>query len=163
MKFDERGHLLPYEIIEISLAEFKYYFVEKLSDKRICTALQGKTKTWSGIQKVSLKFNFNMENSIAVKISGIVHEIKNIDIQLEKNAGWDDEVGKFMAFQFMEMKRELLKELVIELIRSNVDFSQFDSILNYYSNYLSQTFKTETLTPEIKFQLQEVEGLLAAA
>jgi hypothetical protein len=32
MQFDNNGHLMPYEIQEISLDEFRYFFVEKLGD-----------------------------------------------------------------------------------------------------------------------------------
>jgi hypothetical protein len=32
MQFDNNGHLMPYEIQEITLDEFRYFFVEKLGD-----------------------------------------------------------------------------------------------------------------------------------
>jgi hypothetical protein len=32
MQFDEYGHLMPYEIQELTLEEFRYFFVDKLSD-----------------------------------------------------------------------------------------------------------------------------------
>ncbi len=33
LQFDEKGHLLPYEIIELTLAEFEAFFVEGLEDR----------------------------------------------------------------------------------------------------------------------------------
>jgi hypothetical protein len=32
MQFDEKGHLKPYEIQELTLNEFRFYFVDKLND-----------------------------------------------------------------------------------------------------------------------------------
>ncbi len=32
LQFDEKGHLLPYEIIELTLPEFEQFFVEKLEN-----------------------------------------------------------------------------------------------------------------------------------
>jgi hypothetical protein len=33
LQFDEKGHLIPYDIIELTLAEFEVFFVEGLEDR----------------------------------------------------------------------------------------------------------------------------------
>ncbi len=33
LQFDEKGHLMPYQIIELTLSEFEYHFVDGLEDK----------------------------------------------------------------------------------------------------------------------------------
>jgi trehalose-6-phosphate synthase len=39
MEFDEYGHLMPYEIQEITLNEFHYFFVKKLGNNAHRTQL----------------------------------------------------------------------------------------------------------------------------
>jgi len=34
LHFDERGHLLPYQIVELTLPEFEAFFVENLNDQK---------------------------------------------------------------------------------------------------------------------------------
>jgi hypothetical protein len=93
------------------------------------------------------------------KIAGIIAEMQGIENQLFKMTNWNDDVGQYMKFQFQDMKRELFKELMIELISANVDFSEFNDT---FSIFLSNA-KNEKLSPEDKLRLQEVERLMAVA
>lgn len=97
------------------------------------------------------------------KISGIIEEIKGVEIQLESTAGWNDTVGEYMKFQFQDMKRELVKELMIELIRADLNLAELDPSFQHFIAYLSKQPKSEKVSPEIKSGLQEVERLVANA
>jgi hypothetical protein len=97
------------------------------------------------------------------KIVGLIAEIKAIDEQLISMSGWDDTVGELMHLQFQQMKREMLKDLMVELIRGDFDHSEIDSFFTHFSEFLSKKYKSEKLSPEIKSSLQEVERLMAVA
>ncbi len=94
------------------------------------------------------------------KISGIVAEMKGIEAQLSGMSNWDDTVGQFMKFQFADMKRELLKELLIELIKSDANLADMDDTFIKFFAYLSNQAKSEQLSPEIRSSIQEVEELV---
>jgi hypothetical protein len=93
------------------------------------------------------------------KIAGIIAEMQGIEEQLANMTNWKDDVGEYMRFQFQDMKRELFKEFMIELINANVDFSDLNET---FSHFLSNP-KSEKLSPEDKLRLQEVERLMAVA
>ncbi|HRI60457.1 MAG TPA: hypothetical protein PK228_12055 [Saprospiraceae bacterium] len=95
------------------------------------------------------------------KISGIVAEMKGIEAQLSIMSNWDDKVGEFMKFQFVHMKRELLKELLIELIKSDENLVEMDEAFFKFVAYLSNQAKSEHLSPEIRSSIREAEGLVA--
>jgi hypothetical protein len=102
-----------------------------------------------------------MSDSTSNKIAGIVAEMQGIEIQIGKSTS-NDEVGEFMSFQFQDMKRELLKELVIELIHADVNLTELNPVFNQFLLFLSNA-KTEKVSPEIKSSLREVSRLVAAA
>ncbi|MFN0034770.1 MAG: hypothetical protein ACKVUS_06880 [Saprospiraceae bacterium] len=97
------------------------------------------------------------------KIAGIIEEMKGIENQLGKMPGWDDAVGGYMKFQFQDMKRELLKELMIELIKADIDLTDLDPAFSHFVAFLSRETKGEKISPTIKSGLQEVERLMATA
>ena len=76
-------------------------------------------------------------------------------------SNWDDVVGGFMKFQFVHMKRELLKELLIELIESAANLADMDDTFLKFFAYLSNQDKSARLSPEIRSSLREVEELVA--
>ena len=76
-------------------------------------------------------------------------------------SNWDDVVGGFMKFQFVHMKRELLKELLIELIKSAANLADMDDTFLKIFAYLSNQDKSARLSPEIRSSLREVEELVA--
>jgi len=87
--------------------------------------------------------------------------MKGIEAQLSNMSNWNDTVGEFMKFQFADMKRELLKELLIELIRSDANLADMDNTFLKFFAYLSNQDKSEHLSPEMKSSLREVEDLVA--
>lgn len=102
------------------------------------------------------------ETSIS-KIIGITDELKGIESELSKMNLWNDAVGELMKFQFQHMKQELVKDLLVELIRSSLDFKEIDEPIATLTLYLSQQSKGEQLTPEVKRSLKELKILVAAA
>jgi hypothetical protein len=102
------------------------------------------------------------ESSIS-KIIGITDELKGIEAQLSKMESWNDTVGDLMKFQFQHMKQELLKDLLVELIRSGADFKEIDESVSMLTLYLAQQSKGEELAPEVRNSLKEVKRLVAAA
>ena len=97
------------------------------------------------------------------RIIGITQEMKGIEAQLVNIQTWDDSVGEFMKFQYMDMKRELLKELLIELIKSDTNLSDLDAALLKFVSYLSKQAKSGRLSPETTLSVHEVEQLVPAA
>ena len=75
------------------------------------------------------------------KIIGITHELKDIEFELYKLESWKDTVGDLMKLQFQKMKQELLKDLLIELIRSGADFNELDDAIATLTLYLSRQSK----------------------
>lgn len=102
------------------------------------------------------------ESSIS-KIIGITDELKSIEAELSKMELWNDTVGDLMKFQFQHMKQELLKDLLVELIRSGADFKEIDEPIAMLTLYLSQRSEGEQLAPEVKSSLMEIKRLVAAA
>lgn len=97
------------------------------------------------------------------KIAGIIEEMKGIENQLGNITGWDDAVGEYMKFQFQDMKRELVKELMIELIKADLNLAELDPAFQNFIAYLSKQSKSEKISSEIKSGLQEVGRLVANA
>lgn len=105
-----------------------------------------------------------MENTVLQRVHGIVAEMQSIDYQLKSIKNWNDEVGKFMIFQFVDMKRELLKELIIELIKSDTDLETLDGSLVVLLHQLAQKTTDKPLRraePELLFSLRQVRELVA--
>jgi len=102
------------------------------------------------------------ETSIS-KIIGITDELKGIEAELSRIASWNDTVGDLMKLQFQKMKQELLKDLLVELIRSGADFNELDDAIATFTLYLSRQSKGEHLEPEVKNSLKEVKRLVATA
>jgi hypothetical protein len=58
MQFDKYGHLLPYEIQELTIDEFQYFFVDKLGDKVHRTQLYGQFLRFNSDLKEIFKGSF---------------------------------------------------------------------------------------------------------
>ena len=98
------------------------------------------------------------------KIIGIVHDIKHFDQVLHSTQAWDDKVGDLVRFQDEHSKAELVKDLIIELLRSGVGFREIEGFLAKLTTYLStHDAGGEPLSPVIKASLQELERLVVAA
>lgn len=89
--------------------------------------------------------------------------MKGVEKQLDGMTNWNDAVGEYMKFQFQDMKRELVKELMIELIRADLNLAELDPSFQHFIAYLSKQPKREKVSPEIKSGLHEVERLVANA
>ncbi len=97
------------------------------------------------------------------KIAGIIEEMKGIENQAGKITDWNDTVGEYMKFQFQDMKRDLLKELMIELIKADIDLVDLNPSFSHFMAFLSQQTKGQKVSPTIKLGLQEVERLVGVA
>lgn len=96
------------------------------------------------------------------KIIGIVHDIKHFDQVLHSTQVWDDEMGNLVRFQDEHSKAELVKELIIELLRSGIGFREIEGFLAKLTAYLSShETHGEPISPTVKASLQEVERLVA--
>jgi hypothetical protein len=82
--------------------------------------------------------------------------------QLGKITNWNDELGEFSKFQFQHMKRELVKELMIELIKNDVNLSDLETTFSNLAKFLSNA-DSEKLSHEDKLNLQKVEQIMAVA
>lgn len=105
-----------------------------------------------------------MTEESLIKINGIVHDIKHFDNGLRKMNSWDDEVANVMRFQYQHSIEQLVKDLIVELVRSDISIREFSTILIQLTDYLSRhETRTEPVSPLLKSSLKEVESLVAAA
>ncbi len=105
-----------------------------------------------------------MNNTSLDKITGIVHDLKHFDAELNAMQSWNDEMGEIMRFQYQHTKSELIKDLIIELLRSGIPFNKIDAFVFRLTTYLSkQEKKSEPLPQILKSSMQEVDRLVAMA
>ncbi|MBC7774552.1 MAG: hypothetical protein H7246_03870 [Phycisphaerae bacterium] len=104
-----------------------------------------------------------MTDTSISKIIGITDELKGIEAELTKMESWNDTVGDLMKLQFQHIKQELLRDLLVELIRSETDFKEIDESVTMLTLYLSRQSNGEALAPEVKKSLKEVKRLVAVA
>jgi PP-loop superfamily ATP-utilizing enzyme len=105
-----------------------------------------------------------MKESSISKIVGISHDIKHFEKSIDNIKGMDDPMCNLMRWQFQHSKEQLLKELMVELVNSGIEFSEIQSYLNSVTSYLSRNEGKGEKLPEIALiNLQEVEKLMAVA
>jgi hypothetical protein len=79
-----------------------------------------------------------MKESHISKIVGIAQDLKHFENSLEKINGMNDPMCELMRFQFQHSKEKLLKELLVELVNSGIDFKEIQDFMTSLTNYLSQ-------------------------
>ena len=103
-----------------------------------------------------------MKESRVSKIIGIAQDIKHFENSLLKIEGVDDPVSELMRFQFQHSKDQLIKDLIVELLQSGIDFQEIEVFLSRLMVYLSRNNgQGEKLSPLVQSSLQEVERLVA--
>jgi hypothetical protein len=105
-----------------------------------------------------------MKESSISKIVGIIHDIKHFENSIQIMNGDTDPICDIMRWQFQHSKEQLLKELMVELVNSGIEFSEIQGYLNSVTSYLSRNEGKGEKLPEIALiNLQEVEKLMAVA
>ena len=103
-----------------------------------------------------------MTESSVSKIIGIVQDIKHFENSILKTKDMADPMSELMRFQFQHSKDQLIKDLIVELVRSGIDFHEIEDLLSQLTAYLSRKEgQGEKLTPLVQSSLQEVGRLVA--
>lgn len=97
VKFDNKGHLTPYEIIEVSLQEFATYFVENLEDK------EHRRELWLNY----VRYLEDLQKIINVPF----YQWVGGSFVTQKRFPKDIDIVNFVDFRLVEANRKLLKSL----------------------------------------------------
>jgi len=102
-----------------------------------------------------------MKESRISKIVGIAQDIAHFENALLKIKGMDDPMSDIMRFQYQHSKDQLIKDLMVELVQSGVDFREIEDFLSRLTSYLSsREGQGEKLSPIVQSSLQDVERLV---
>ena len=102
------------------------------------------------------------ETSVS-RIIGIVQDIKHFEDSILKTQGADP-MSELMRFQFQHSKEQLVKDLIVELVRSGIDFQEIEDLLARLTAYLSRKEgQGEKISPAVQSSLREVERLVAVS
>ncbi len=96
------------------------------------------------------------------KISAIAREIKIADEALREWSAKNEPLAPTMVFQYELLKKDLLKDLLVELVQSGVSFNSAGSYIQQITSYLQKMEKKERLSEVVRGNLEEVEKVLAA-
>ncbi len=98
----------------------------------------------------------------AAKISTITNDLKIAETALLEWKAKDEPLAKTMVMQYELLKKELLKDLLVELVESGVNFNSVGDFIQRLTAYLKSKEKLEKLPKAITANLTEVEKLLVA-
>lgn len=71
-------------------------------------------------------------------------------------------MSELMRFQFQHSKEQLVRELMIELVRSGIDFHEIEDLMARLMTFLSHKVgQGEKPSPVVMSSLREVERLVA--
>jgi hypothetical protein len=105
-----------------------------------------------------------MKETFISKIVSTIDAIKHFENSMKLLDGNTDPICDIMRFQFQHSKEQLLKELMVELVNSGIEFREIQGYLNSLTNYLSHKEGTGEKLPAIAMSnLEEVERLMAVA
>ena len=95
------------------------------------------------------------------RANAIIEEIKTVERQVKSwREGLPDPAAEIMLFQYENMKRGLVRDLLAELIRQNMPFQPLESLFQDAGFYLKKSDSTEPLPPEMTSRLGEVRAML---
>ena len=112
------------------------------------------------IQKESLNYIFNM-NTNKSKIPSIANEIRQADTAVREWQSKKEPLSATMVMQYELLKKDLLKDLLVELIQSNISFKSAGNFIQRLTLYLQKSEQEETISEAIKKELKSVEKILA--
>ncbi|MBI5916302.1 MAG: hypothetical protein HY842_13075 [Bacteroidetes bacterium] len=96
------------------------------------------------------------------KLASLTNDLKIADAALQEWKGKDEPLSATMVMQYELLKQELLKDLLVELVQSGVNFNSAGDFIQRLTNYLKSTEQQEKLPKFISSKLAEVEKLLVA-
>ena len=95
------------------------------------------------------------------KIPAIANEIRQADEALREWKSKREPLSEVMILQYELLKKDLLKDLLVELVQSGVSFKSAGDFIHLLTGYLQKAEKAEQLSPALKKNLAAVEKLLA--
>jgi len=95
------------------------------------------------------------------KVPAITKEIKLADEALREWKAKEDPLAATMVMQYELLKKDLLKDLLVELVQSGVSFKSAGAFIQRLTAYIQKIEKEEKLSENVSSKLAEVEKLLA--
>lgn len=164
MRFDEKGYLLPYAVIETTLSEFEETFVQSLENREHRYRLfENYLRFVNALRKAkaSSKFNFSMDTTF-VKVNTLVREIKDTEAMIQLHKGKQNQVDALMLQQFQQRQQSLAKELLLLLLQSDLSLKNVEPTISSILTYLKQFDKEELIPNQLLENLSEASKALVA-
>ena len=95
------------------------------------------------------------------KIKGIIAEIKETQSMIALHKSGNDPLDSFMSMQFVGRKKKLFRELLAELVLSDLRFQDLKRFIDRLAAYLETSEESKSMPSEIQSNLAEVEGMMA--
>jgi len=95
------------------------------------------------------------------KISGIAKEIKIAEEALLDWKSKDEPIAAVMISQYESLKKDLLKDLLVELVRTGISFNTAGDFIQRLTTYLRNEEADLPLPIGVKQEFAEVERMLA--
>lgn len=96
------------------------------------------------------------------KVYGITEEIKKTQSMIQLYEGGNDPADSIMEQQFLIRKNNLFRELLSELILSGISMTPIKDLIQQLASYIEKSEQQLSPIKEEKYDLREVEKLLAA-
>ncbi|HFA48516.1 MAG TPA: hypothetical protein ENJ95_05790 [Bacteroidetes bacterium] len=100
-------------------------------------------------------------NTNKSKIPSIANEIRQADTAVREWQSKKEPLSATMVMQYELLKKDLLKDLLVELIQSNISFKSAGNFIQRLTLYLQKSEQEETISEAIKKELKSVEKILA--
>ncbi|HFA51009.1 MAG TPA: hypothetical protein ENJ95_18515 [Bacteroidetes bacterium] len=96
------------------------------------------------------------------KIMALSREIRGTGKMIKELSEVNDPLSKPMIMQYQHMQQQLLKDLLVAIIKSEISFKNAGELIGKLTDYLKKLAEEEKLTEELKSNLKEVEKTVMA-
>ncbi len=96
------------------------------------------------------------------KIIALSREIRETGKMINNLSVVNDPLSKPMIMQYQHMQQQLLKDLLVAIIKSEVSFKNTGGLIDKLTDHLKKQAEEEELTEELKLGLKEVEKAMMA-
>ena len=97
------------------------------------------------------------------QVMGVVEQIKRTDGMIKSlESKPKDAVREFDIWQFKELKKDFIKELLAYLVQSDLDLAEIESFIKNATAYLKKFAGKEMMGNDLKTDLKEVERMMVA-
>lgn len=96
------------------------------------------------------------------KIPAIARELKIAEAALLEWKSKEEPLAATMVMQYELLKKELLKDLLVELVQTGVSFNSAGDFIHRLTAYLQNMEQKQPLPNAIRSNLAEIETMLVA-